>query len=413
MKLRLQSLANGLCRLAVLLLCMSMGLSVFAQSQKTEQPLPVDRALGIITLPLWPAATGADVAATGRSTSTLTVFLPQPGKGNGTAVIIAPGGAYISLASNLEGRQVADWFAARGVTAFVLKYRFGPRHPFPQPLLDAQRAIRLVRSMSKEFNLSQNRIGFAGFSAGGHLAAVAGTSFQGSNPAGTDPVERLSDRPNFLVLGYPWLNAMQPNTRHLITYCSVMPSMPPEKCKEWQRQYTPVLHVTSETPSTFIYGTSDDKTVSVPAIVDFYQALIAAGVPVEMHLFRHGAHGSGLGSGDEALDMWPVLLENWLRGQGLLTPEPAIAAAEVDAVGAPPRKPGQPLTIDSRLGDIMSDPGAVGIIGRICGSGFLKKVPAEAKPLSLKTIARYSPRVITQAMLDRISREFARLPVTK
>ncbi len=267
----------------------------------------VDKNLGMTTLPLW---AGSD--------STLTVFEPQPGRGNGTAVIVAPGGAYRGLASNLEGRQVADWFAARGVTAFVLKYRLGAANPYPAPLLDAQRAVRLVRSLADKYKLAGGRVGIIGFSAGGHLAAMEATSFDDGRPDASDPVERLSDRPDFVILGYPWLNAMQPNAKHLITYCSVLSSLAASDCKQWEQQYTPALHVSARTPSTFIFHTSDDAVVPVQASVEFYLALVAAGVPAEMHIFRHGAHGSGLGSGDEALDLWPALLENWMRSQGLL-----------------------------------------------------------------------------------------------
>lgn len=296
--------------LSTLILLLGHTGSAIAQSSGTHQTLPVDPEMGIQTLPLWPGQSQPE--------STLTVFLPQPGKGNGTGVIVIPGGAYIGLAINLEGRQVADWFAARGVTAFVLRYRLGPQHPYPEPLLDAQRAIRLVRSMSEQYKLSPDRIGVVGFSAGGHLAAMAATSFRETDATATDPVDRFSDRPDFLVLGYPWLNAMQPNSRGMITYCSMMPTTPPEKCRQWEQEYTPALHVSARTPSTFIYSTTDDKTVPVSASVDFYNALLSAGVPAEMHLFRHGGHGSGLGSGDPALDAWPMLLELWLRGQGWL-----------------------------------------------------------------------------------------------
>jgi acetyl esterase/lipase len=238
---------------------------------------------------------------------------------NGTTVIVAPGGAYRGLASNLEGRQVADWFTARGVTAFVLKYRLGQDNPYPTPLLDAQRAVRLVRSLCATYKLSPNRIGIMGFSAGGHLAAMEATSFDDGKPDSTDPVERFNDRPDFLILGYPWLNAMQPNSKQLITYCSVLKGMPPDNCKEWEEKYSPALHVSLKTPPTFIYHTTDDAVVPVETSVAFYSALLNAGVPVEMHLFRHGAHGTGLGTGDEALDLWPELLEMWMRGQGWLT----------------------------------------------------------------------------------------------
>jgi len=291
-----------------------------AQGADTALSLPVDPAMGIATLPLWPLTQGSESAV--ELSPTLTVFLPGPGQGNGTAVIVAPGGAYQGLASNYEGRQVADWFSARGVTAFVLKYRLGVQNPFPRPLLDAQRAIRLVRSMSRQFNISEDRIGFVGFSAGGHLAATAGTVFHEADPAATDLVDRFSDRPDFLVLGYPWLNAMQPSANDVLTYCSALPSFPAVKCKEWEDKYTPARHVSAKTPPTFIYHTTDDDVVPVSACIDFYNALVAAGVPVEMHLFRHGDHGSGLGAGNEALDTWPLLLEFWMRGQGLLTGPP-------------------------------------------------------------------------------------------
>lgn len=286
-----------------------------AQAAQGERVL-IDKNLDITTLPLW---SDAAERGNGSEATTLTVFVPQEGAANGAAVIIAPGGAYKGLASNLEGRQVADWFTARGVTAFVLRYRLGPENPYPVPLLDAQRAVRVVRSLAESYRLSANRIGIMGFSAGGHLAAMEATSFDQGKRDSQDSVERVSDRPDFLILGYPWLNAMQPNSRHLITYCSVL-KMPAKECKEWEQKYTPALYVTPETPTTFIYSTSDDTVVPVEASVSFYSALLAAKAPVEMHLFRHGSHGTGLGAGDPALDLWPQLLEAWLRGQGLLTP---------------------------------------------------------------------------------------------
>jgi len=236
-------------------------------------------------------------------------------------VIVAPGGAYLGLASNLEGRQVADWFTVRGMTAFVLKYRLGAKYLYPIPLEDAQRAVRLVRSLAAADGFSPDRVGMIGFSAGGHLTAATGTLFDAGKPDAGDPVERLSDRPDFLVLGYPWLNAMQPSGNY-ITYCSRIPSIPPETCKLDEEKYTPSRHVTPQTPTTFIYSTTDDRTVPISASVDFYNALIAAGVPAELHIFRHGDHGSGMGLGNAALDLWPVLLEQWLRDQGLLTPLP-------------------------------------------------------------------------------------------
>ena len=309
-------------RRCVLLVALStaFGSSVFAQAPPAprQEMVRVDPGLGIVTLPLWAGSSAAE-AGTNSEECSLTVFVPHPGTENGTAAIIAPGGSYVGLASNLEGRQVADWFAVRGVTAFVLKYRRGAENPYPIPLLDARRAVRLVRSLSKNYNLRADRIGTMGFSAGGHLVAMEATSFDDGNPKASDPVERFSDHPDFLILGYPWLNAMQPNDRNLITYCSVLRTLSASDCKDWEQKYTPTLHVTPSTPSTFIYSTSDDELVPVEASVEFYSALLRAGVPAEMHLFRHGAHGSGLGRGDASLDFWGNLLEAWMRAQGWLT----------------------------------------------------------------------------------------------
>ena len=292
--------------------------NVPAQTVEPTSSLGLDPTLGISTLPLWsdgaPQIAGTPMA----DLPTLTVFAPQKGKATGSAVIIAPGGAYLGLASNLEGRQVADWFSSLGMTAFVLKYRLGARYLYPIPLQDAQRAVRLVRSLAKTYGYAPDRIGFVWFSAGSHLAAATGTLFDTGKPDAADPLDGTSDRPDFLVLGYAWLNAMQPSGQ-FITYCSLIKTIPPETCKENETKYTPSLHVTAQTPTTFLYSTTDDRTVPVHASIDFYNALIAAQVPAELHIFRHGSHGSGMGAGSAALDQWPVLLEQWMRDQGLLT----------------------------------------------------------------------------------------------
>jgi acetyl esterase/lipase len=280
----------------------------------------LDPVLGITTVPLWAGKPPAASGASDEPLPTLTVFAPQPGKANGTAVVIAPGGGYIRLASNLEGRQVADWFTARGVMAFVLRYRLGKRNLYPVPLQDAQRALRVVRAYGAAQGVALKRVGIMGFSAGGHLAAMASVEFDDGNPAAADVVEQVSDRPDFVVLGYPWLNAMQLRDPKVLNYCGLMGNLPADQCAALEKQFTPSLRVTVNTPPTFIYGTTDDATVPVSALIDYYSALHAAGVPTELHLFAHGKHGSGLGSGEPALDAWPTLLEQWLRDQGYLTP---------------------------------------------------------------------------------------------
>jgi acetyl esterase/lipase len=308
--------------LLAVILCLFAAKLIDAQAQSSSQASEtLDPALGISTMPLWPSGAAEVQGTPAADLPTLTVFLPQKGDATGSAMIVAPGGAYIGLASNLEGRQVADWFTSQGMTAFVLKYRMGAKYLYPIPLEDAQRAVRLVRSLASTYGFQPNRIGMIGFSAGGHLTATTGTLFDGGHPEAADPVQRLSSRPDFLVLGYAWLNAMQPSGEY-ISYCTVIKTIPAETCKEDEQKYTPSLHVTPQTPTTFLYSTSDDRTVPISASVNFYNALIAAGVPAEMHIFRHGAHGSGMGGGNAALDQWPALLAQWLRDQGLLTPVP-------------------------------------------------------------------------------------------
>jgi len=250
----------------------------------------------------------------------LTIFDPQPGHANGSAVIIFPGGGYVGLAGNLEGRQFADWFTARGFRAFILTYRLTSQgYVLPVPLIDARRAIQTVRARAADYHIDPNRIVVIGFSAGGHLAALAGTQFVAGKPDAEDPIDRVSSRPDYLILGYPWIDAISTDTSHL-SYCKTFNLM--DRCEALRAAFSPQLFVTKETPPTFIYHTFNDQTVPVEQSLSFYEALVKAGVPSEMHIFASGAHGSGLGKGDAALDQWPALLEAWLRAQGLLTARP-------------------------------------------------------------------------------------------
>lgn len=271
--------------------------------------------LGISTVRLWPGDAPQAKGTACGDIPFLTVFKPQYVRKNGNAVIIMPGGAYLGLASILEGREVADWFTARGFTAFVLHYRLGKNYLLPVPLLDARRAIQMVRAQATDYQLDPQRIAVIGFSAGGHLAALSATQFVAGDPSATDAIARVSSRPDALILGYGWLGGVSPDTSHL-SYCKLMDVM--DQCVALQKAYTPALYVTPQTPPTFLYHTTADTTVPVQQALGFYQALLDSGVSAEMHIFAHGGHGSGLGKGDAALDQWTVLLEAWLRGMNWL-----------------------------------------------------------------------------------------------
>ena len=206
-----------------------------------------------------------------------------------------------------------------GVTAFVLKYRLGPRYHHPIELGDAQRAIRTVRSRAAEFNIIPDRIGMMGFSAGGHLTSTAGTHFDAGKPDATDPIERVSSRPDFLILGYPVVS-FDPAIRHNGSMRNLLGDNPDPKLIE---DLSNELRVTPETPPTFLFHTTNDPGVPVENSVRFYLALRKAKVPVEMHLFENGPHGVGMALNDPALSAWPSLLLNWMRARGL--PDKAVS----------------------------------------------------------------------------------------
>ena len=265
------------------------------------------------TIPLWENGAPGALGTADADRPTLTVFRPYRLTST-TGVIVAPGGGYVNLAMDHEGRQVASWFNSMGLTAFVLKYRLGPKYHHPVELGDAQRAIRLVRSRAKEFGIAADRIGMMGFSAGGHLAATAGTHFDNGNSAAADPVERAGSRPDFLILGYPVIS-FDPAIVHAGSVRSLIGENPPAALI---RELSNELHVTDKTPPAFLFHTSNDPVVPVENSIRFYLALRRAQVPAEIHVFESGPHGVGLDLGDPALGQWPGLLREWLRARGLL-----------------------------------------------------------------------------------------------
>jgi acetyl esterase/lipase len=265
------------------------------------------------TILLWPDGAPGALGTDDADRPSLTIFRArQP---NGTAVVVAPGGGYANLASNHEGRQVANLLNAMGVTAFVLKYRLGPRYRHPVELGDAHRAIRLVRARAKDLGIAPDRIGMLGFSAGGHLTATAGTLFKAAPESAADPVDRVSSRPDFLILGYPVIS-FDPAVSHRGSVRNLLGDEPDPTLIE---MLSADLQVTTETPPTFLFHTNADTGVVPENSVRFYLALRRARVPAEMHIFENGPHGVGLALNDPALRAWPTLLTEWLRGRGLLT----------------------------------------------------------------------------------------------
>ncbi len=263
---------------------------------------------------LWENGAPGALGQTDADKPSITVYRAPRGS-NGTAIVVAPGGGYANLATEHEGRQEAYWFNAMGITAFVLRYRLGPRYHHPIELGDAQRAIRTVRARAPEFNVIPDRIGMMGFSAGGHLTSTAGTHFDAGKPDAADPIERVSSRPDFMILGYPVIS-FDPAVAHAGSVRMLLGENPDPKLIE---NLSNDLQVTAQTPPTFIFHTTNDNGVPVENSVRFYLALRKAKVPVEMHLFENGPHGVGMALNDPSLSAWPTLLMNWLRARGMLT----------------------------------------------------------------------------------------------
>ncbi|HEU4754672.1 MAG TPA: alpha/beta hydrolase [Armatimonadota bacterium] len=304
-------------RSRLLLTFLSLGLLAFAGLR------PACAAGASLTLPVWPGQPPGETAPLGEekdmtkpedgkiagkrlirlgnvSRPVLAVFRPERAKDTGAAVVIAPGGGYSILAWDLEGEEVAAWLNSIGVTGVVLKYRV-PRRP-DQPkdkppvtaLQDAQRAVSLVRSKAKEWGLDPARIGMLGFSAGGHLAAWTATNPDQRAYSAVDEVDRVSCRPDFLVLVYPAYLANKEGT-------GLMPE----------------IRVSKDTPPTFFAHAANDPVTAENSALMFL-ALKRAGVPAELHIYNSGGHGFGLRRTEEPCTTWPARCEEWLRARGVL-----------------------------------------------------------------------------------------------
>jgi acetyl esterase/lipase len=289
--------------------------NLFAQ-KPAWQPAP-----GHTTLTLWPhgapggqansapeidATTAKDNLIAGKplirlgnvSTPALTLYTPDHND-TGAAVVVFPGGGYHILAIDLEGTEVCDWLNSAGITCVLLKYRVPDSGPYPKSsaaLQDAQRALGIVRSHAADWHIDPHRVGVLGFSAGAHLAAALSTHFDQRLYEPIDGADKLSCRPDFAVIIYPGYLALA----------------------EQNFAPNPEIHITDQTPPTFIVQAEDDP-VHVENSTVYFQALKNAKVPAELHIYAHGGHGYGLRRTELPVTAWPSLVETWLHTIHILT----------------------------------------------------------------------------------------------
>jgi acetyl esterase/lipase len=284
-----------------------------------EQGVLLETAASKPVIPLWPPdAPGIDTTAVEGQVEpgkfdnirnpTLTVYAPPDGSGRGAGVVICPGGAYSMVSCINEGYPTAEWLNTLGITAFVLKYRLpntqGPDYSHPVPLSDIQQAIRIVREQADKYGLCADRTGVTGFSAGGHLAAMACTLFD--RPVHTGAI---SCRPDFAILIYAVICQLGTNA-HIQSRDNLTG---PDPSQELIRLLSPDSQVTSHTPPMFLAHSKNDEGVPYQNSVTMAEALRAHNVPCELHLYEQGGHGFGLGEPGHDCSQWPAEADRWLK----------------------------------------------------------------------------------------------------
>ena len=253
---------------------------------------------------------------------TLTVY--PAADPNGCAVICCPGGGYGVLAIHWEGSRVAHWLNSMGVTCFVLRYRLPegklPHGGVPWPLQDIRRSMQIVRAKAKKWHINPHDIGVAGFSAGGSVASLAGVHWLPGNPNAKNPLNRISTRPDFLILGYPVIS-MMPAICHIGSRDNLLGKDPPKDVAEY---FSSELNVTPLTPPSFICYAQNDSVVSPQNEIRFYHALKRNGVPAELRVYKSGNHGFVTGR-REGVDRWSGACGRWLRKMRFIGPDHAAA----------------------------------------------------------------------------------------
>jgi acetyl esterase/lipase len=260
---------------------------------------------------------------------TMTVYAPA-GKNTGAAVVVFPGGGYQILAIDFEGSEVCDWLTAKGITCILLKYRVtdvgpypksGPYPESPMALEDAQRTVGLVRFHAAEWHIDPHKIGVLGFSAGGHLSVAVSVHFNKRLYPAVDAADQVSCRPDFAVAVYPGhlsRSAAESDARVGMSKFS-LPQSDRLSLADKNLGSNPDLHITTQTPPTFLLQAEDDHVDSVYDSLSYYIALKKAGIPAEMHLYAEGGHAFGLRRTKYPITGWPELVETWLQTIGMVS----------------------------------------------------------------------------------------------
>lgn len=244
---------------------------------------------------------------------TIEVYLPTKQIATGEAVVIFPGGGYGILAYDWEGTDFAKWLNAQGIAGVVVKYRLpiskSLTDPKEVPLMDAQRAIRLVRQYAEAWNINPSKVGVMGFSAGGHLASTLSTQFLHEVNRSKDEIDAISARPDFSILVYPVISF-----RDAAVHSGSRKNLIGENAsQELMDRFSGELNVNSQTPPTFLVHAQDDKGVPIENSLLYYQALHKNGVKASLHIYPTGGHGFGFGLGKGAVEGWREVLLKWMR----------------------------------------------------------------------------------------------------
>lgn len=243
----------------------------------------------------------------------IEVFLPSKQIRTGQAVVIFPGGGYHILAYDWEGRDFAKWLNTQGIVGIVVKYRLPDSKSLTDakevPLLDAQRAVRLVRHYAKEWDISPFNIGVMGFSAGGHLASTVSTQYDHEVDRTKDEIDTLSARPDFSVLVYPVISFVDASV-HSGSRKNLLGENPSEGLI---KRFSAELNVDANTPPAFLVHAQDDNGVPVENSLLYYQALTKHKIPASLHIYPKGGHGFGFGLGKGPVDGWRAILLDWLE----------------------------------------------------------------------------------------------------